>query len=301
MSASIRAWVTKSMNRRATSLTVRVLAVLAIAASLGIGASGVALAQARPDGFEKLARALAAELEKAHAKRVAIFDLETVNNKQLPFGAFLADRISAELSKPGTGIESVMREQLTKVSTGAGLDPKERSKLRSAAAESLGAGAYVTGTYSAIGDGIGVTLVAVRVSGESIRKSKDSFSTAAGKIALDEDVKSHLGMPIESLRPADGVYKPGVGGVGVPECERCPQPQFSPTDVSRAMEAHIGMNAIISTAGTVLQVDLTKSAGAVFDEQAIANVRTWKFKPARDPDGNPVMVRQLVEITFKLY
>jgi protein TonB len=293
----------KSMNQRPISFTVRVLAVLAIAASVGIGAIGArrAIAQEAPGGIEKLARALAVELEKAHVKKVAIFDLEDVNNKQLPFGAFLADRLVAELSKSSSVVAIAGRERSAKTANGEELDPKAQFKLTSAAAVALGADAYVLGTYAAIGEEIGVTLNADRINGKRIRSSKSTFDTAAGKITLDENVKSQLGTSIESLRPADGVYKVDVGGVGTPECERCPEPQFPLADVSRASEGMVTMNVVISREGTVLRVDVTKSTGAQFDEPAVAAVRTWKFKPARDPDGNPVMVRQVVLVSFKVY
>jgi TonB family protein len=303
MSASIRARIMKSMNRRAISFAIRALAVLVIAASLGIDAIGPrrAMAQEAPGGIEKLAWALAAELEKAHVKKVAIFDLEDVNNKQLPFGAFLADRLVAELSKSSSVVAIAGRERLTKAAIGEELDPKAQSKLTSAAAVSLGADAYVLGTYGAIGEQIGITLNAERINGKRIRSSKSTFDTAVGKITLDDDVKSQLGTSIESLRPADGVYKADVGGVGTPECERCPEPQFAPADVIRASEGLVAMNVIISREGAVLQVDVTKSGGARFDEPAVAAVRTWKFKPARDSDGNPVTVRQLVQVSFRIF
>lgn len=291
------------MSRRVIGPISCVLAWVALTSDLGISAAEVrgTIAQENPDGFEKLVRALVAELEKAHVKRVAIFDLETADGKQIPLGSWLADRISKELAMPGESVEVVDRERLSVLPNGNALDHEAKTQLRSDTARSLGADAFVDGSFGVLGDGIGITVSTQRVGGERIRISQWKPYTALGEVPLDEEMKKRLGVPIESLRPVDGVYKPGVAGVGIPECSHCPQPQFSFPGVNVPTTGIIAMNVVISAEGKALQVDVTRRAGVEFDGQAVKTVRTWKFKPALDADGNPVVVRQVVEVTFKIY
>jgi TonB family protein len=302
MSADIRARIRKSISRRAITLLMSVGASVALGASWGTGASGGALAQEKPDGFEKLTRALAAELEKAHVKRVAIFDLETADGKQIPFGGWLADRISEDVVNSGTAMEVVDRGSLTGLPNADELDPEAKSGWRSETAKSLGADAYVYGTLAAIGDGIGVTLNAQRVGGGSIVGSQPvPFAAAAGKISLDDSARRHLGVPIESLRPSDGAYTPGKAGIGPAECIRCPQPKFSDEARRRKIDGTVELDVLISPEGKPVHVVVTKKAGAGLDDQAVRGVSKWTFKPAVDADGRPVAVHQTVDVTFRFY
>jgi len=279
-------------------LRVGSLVAAGVIVSLGVGAGDV-LAQEKPRGTVGLARELVLQLEKAHVKSVAIFDLDTADGKQIPFGRWLSDRISEDVAKSGTVIETVGRERLSRFPNGNELDREAKSQLRSDTAKSLGADAYVYGTFGAIADGIGITLIADRVDGTGIRRSKWAPDTAVGKIPLDDSVTSHIGAPLESLRPSDGVFKAGTAGIGVPECEHCPQARFSDEAVRRKMEGTVVMDVVISAEGKAVRFDVTQKAGAGLDEEAVKAVRKWKFKPALDPDGNPVAVHQVIETTFR--
>ncbi len=259
------------------------------------------MGQENSGGFEKLAKALAAQLQIAHVKKVAVFDLATVDGKQIPFGSWLADRLSDALAKSSAPIAVVDRGRLSLLPNGDSMEREGKSQLRSDTSKSVGADAFVDGSFGGFADGIGITLDAQHVGGEPIRIGQRQPLAALGKIRLDDDVKSHLGVPIESIRPADGVYKPGAGGVGVPECVRCPQPDFSGPGVQRNTNGLIAMSVVISTDGRAVQLDVTKKVGKGFDEQAAKVVRTWQFKPALDADGNAVVVRQDVEVTCRFY
>jgi len=279
-------------------LRVGSLVAAGVIVSIGVGAGDVT-AQEKPGGTEGLARELVSQLEKGHVKIVAIFDLDTADGKQIPFGKWLADRISEDVAKSGKAIETVDRERLSRFPNGNELDREAKSQLRSDTAKSLGADAYVFGTFGALADGIGVTLIADRVVGPGIRRSKWLPDTAVGKITLDDSVTSQIGAPLESLRPSDGVFMSGTAGIGVPECEHCPQARFSDEAVRRKLEGTVVLDVVISAEGKAVRLDVKQKAGAGLDEEAVKAVRKWKFKPALDPDGNPVAVHQVIETTFR--
>ena len=61
------------------------------------------------------------------------------------------------------------------------------------------------------------------------------------------------------------------------------------------------ITAIITADGRATDIQVAKGVGLGLDENAIAAVRTWRFKPALGPNGKPAAVRQTVEVTFHLY
>ena len=274
-----------------------VVGVMATAACVAVGQEKPEAVSAKD--LDELTGRLVSQLRRENVRTVAIFDLKTLDGKQIAFGSWLADRISEDVSKAGAGIDAADRERLRSFDSAGEKDAKKQSKLYAEKAKSADADAYVRGTFGAIGDGIGITLIAERVSGKLIRESKVAVDTAAGKIALDEEVKSHLGVVIEALRPSDGIYTPGTAGVSMPECESCPQPEFSEEAAAEKLTGTVELEAVISTEGRAVEIRVTKPLGAGLDGMSVNGVRNWKFKPARDPYGNPVAVRQSIQVTFR--
>jgi outer membrane biosynthesis protein TonB len=45
-------------------------------------------------------------------------------------------------------------------------------------------------------------------------------------------------------------------------------------------------------------IEVEKSAGPDFDNKAIEAVSKWLFHPALDPNGDPVAVREAIEVSF---
>ena len=63
----------------------------------------------------------------------------------------------------------------------------------------------------------------------------------------------------------------------------------------------ISLSALVTTEGRVESVRVTKSLDKKLDQLSFATIKTWRCKPARDPDGNPVAIRVPFDITFKIY
>jgi TonB family protein len=284
--------------RLAAIMRAIVAGVIASAAFVAVGQEKSEAASAKD--LDELTGRLVAQLRRENVRTVAIFDLKTLDGKQIAFGSWLADRISEDVSKAGAGIDAADREKLRSFDSAGEKDAKKQSKLYAEKAKSADADAYVRGTFGAIGDGIGITLIAERVSGKQIRESKWAVDTAAGKIALDDEVQSHLGVAIESLRPSDGIYAPGTAGVSAPECEYCPQPEFTDDAVRAKVQALVVLDVVISSEGKAIEIRIKQGFGYGLDRNAVNGVRAWRFKPAYGPDGKPVAVHQVVEITFKL-
>jgi TonB family protein len=132
-----------------------------------------------------------------------------------------------------------------------------------------------------------------------IREAKSAAYTAAGKIPLDYAIRSKLGVPIEALRPSDGIFTAGVAGMSGTECVSCPAPRFSDEALRDRVVGSVLLIALISAEGVASDIGVKRSVGYGLDEKAIEAVKGWRFAPARDLDGRAVPVRQFIEVTFQ--
>ncbi len=92
------------------------------------------------------------------------------------------------------------------------------------------------------------------------------------------------------------------------QCVSCPVPGL-PLDILQkelqGTEVEIPKDAIETLKITVLpdgtvgpNVEIVKSVGHDFDEKAVQAVRLWRFRPATDPDGNPIAASVSLDIDF---
>jgi len=90
----------------------------------------------------------------------------------------------------------------------------------------------------------------------------------------------------------------GAVGFIAPECISCPHPAYPP----RARQLNIiGAPKLMFTVrqdGVPDEIFVAQPAGYGMDAQAVDAVLAWKFKPATDPQGHPVAMRTLVDVTF---
>ena len=98
-----------------------------------------------------------------------------------------------------------------------------------------------------------------------------------------------------------GGHPAGTGGYGTPACLYCPQAQFSDEAVKAKYQGSVLVSAVITADGRVTDVRVVKGLGLGLDENAVAAVKTWRFRPALGPDGKPATVRQTIEVIFHLY
>jgi protein TonB len=92
----------------------------------------------------------------------------------------------------------------------------------------------------------------------------------------------------------------GYGGYGSPQCLYCPNAQFSDEAVKAKHQGVVLVDALITPDGRATDIRVVKSLGLGLDENAVAAVRTWRFKPAMGPDGKPAAVEQTIEVEYRL-
>jgi protein TonB len=107
--------------------------------------------------------------------------------------------------------------------------------------------------------------------------------------------------PGEGYGTGGGVPGAGTGGYGMPACVYCPQAEYSDEAVKAKYQGTVYLIATITAEGKATDIQVVKGMGLGLDEKAIAAVRTWRFTPARGPNGQPASVRQTIEVQFRLF
>ncbi|HMI50918.1 MAG TPA: energy transducer TonB [Candidatus Saccharimonadales bacterium] len=92
-----------------------------------------------------------------------------------------------------------------------------------------------------------------------------------------------------------------VGAKRLPQCKYCPNPSYN----ERARAAHVEgtcvFEVLISLEGRAVKMHSVRQIGYGLDEQAFNAIKSWKFKPATDDQGDPIPVIVPIEVTFRLY
>jgi hypothetical protein len=260
---------------------------------------------------EELARQLGGKLSEAENRTVLVMDLRTPEGQWLPFGAWLADQFSASLGKLGLQIEVIDRVKLTAALSAQHLSATDEFEFGTAInlGKSVGAHAVVFGSYGAAEHGIGVTLVAFRVPEAGNTESKPTMLAASrGKIDLTQDLAAHLDVPLDSLRPGDGVAQAGLGGVTIPTCIKCiPPPRMSVPDIDligflrdKRGVATLQLRFIVTAAGRTTAITVSQPLGYGFDEQYLKAAKDFEFTPAVDADNKPVPVHTFLDFSITM-
>jgi len=98
----------------------------------------------------------------------------------------------------------------------------------------------------------------------------------------------------------DGASKPGINGVGFPTCDYCPDAKYSEEARKAKFQGVVLLQVIVSADGRATNIDVVRGPGLGLEQQAVAAVKMWRFKPAFGPNHVPVATRIAIEVQFRL-
>jgi TonB family protein len=101
-------------------------------------------------------------------------------------------------------------------------------------------------------------------------------------------------------KPLTAPVPPGSNGVGYPSCLSCPDAQYSEEALKARFQGTISLTAVIEVDGHATNIEVLTKRGLGLDEEAIAAVKKWRFKPALGPDGKAVATMAHIVVTFHL-
>jgi TonB family protein len=86
-------------------------------------------------------------------------------------------------------------------------------------------------------------------------------------------------------------------GITPPKATRSPDPPYPDVPPDTEPRGVVVMLIGVDSRGHVQPVRVLRSSAPVFDKSAVATVKTWRFKPAKQ-SGKPVPVQITVEMNF---
>ncbi|MGA7626850.1 MAG: TonB family protein [Candidatus Acidiferrales bacterium] len=237
--------------------------------------------------------------------KILVLDFCTWDNQWPPFGAWLADNLSAALASGAGDFEIIDRAQLASSLQERHLAPKDEMDSRKVGdlAQSLGADLLVEGRFSALGNDLGLTINLRRAL--AIEHPRPVIFIKS-RVVMSNEIAGHLGESLDSLGPrhedlrasASDAYVPGRNGVSYPRCWYCPAAEFPPGARRNKLSGTVTLSVLVNADGYPSDIQVTESAETALDQQAIETVKKWRFDPAKDSNGLPVAVHEAIEVTF---
>lgn len=88
--------------------------------------------------------------------------------------------------------------------------------------------------------------------------------------------------------------------IEAPENLHAPQPHYTAAARKARIRGVVVTEAIIDETGKVVDVNLLRTLHPDLDRATIQAIIQWRFKPARDGDGNPVACGYTLTVNFRL-
>lgn len=106
--------------------------------------------------------------------------------------------------------------------------------------------------------------------------------------------------PGENGGAGGDTFRPGINGVGFPICVYCPDAKYPDEARKAKFQGLVELQVIVMPDGRATNIHVVRGPGLGMDEQAVAAVKTWRFKPALGPNRVPVPTQIIIEVQFRL-
>jgi TonB family protein len=259
-------------------------------------------ANAQQTAMDAAAGQLAGAISHSKQRTLAILDFSGPGDKVTALGEKLADDLSVAITKSAGNLQVEDRSRIEEKRKENSYAPEIVVDPPSALlfAQELGAKAFVIGSMS-LGESnvLNVDLNAYRVdNGKGINGLRISFP-------LTEELAVLMGMNVSNYElPADlsSKYpKANAPGYSPPRCIYCPRADYAAEALNKRLEGVVELVAIVGEDGRVTNIAVVKGLPGGLTAQAIEAVKKWRLNPATGPDGKPAAVRQIIEVSFRLF
>ena len=137
-------------------------------------------------------------------------------------------------------------------------------------------------------------LIVPGVSAQETNPSPPSTQTQSGANSSGSDVGGDA-RPAGASNSAPARVGPTIGA---PKAIYTPDPNYPEAARIAGYQGTVVIWLIVDTDGTPKQIKVVRKLGMGLDEEAVAAVKKWRFKPATK-DGQPVPVMINVEVNFR--
>ena len=264
----------------------------------GIAQHLPAAATEQPSGpIAALAERLAAQLVAASKKKPYILDLTLANDQACPLGAWLADRLTESLAHAHPELEVIARDRwnLARQPAEFAHDRNQEYAQNEQRAQSLGAEVLIQGNFAAVPGGIGITLIA----SDHLAGGESQFEALA-EIPVTTEMQAILTSFLPQRAEFEGAFRASVGGIGSPLCKICPAPEYTYVAKAKKLQGVVITQLRVNTNGSVENVKIVRTPNPALSDAAVRSVRNWRFRAARNAQGESVSVIVDVAVAFRL-
>ena len=256
-------------------------------------------ARAQKAPMDAAAKEIADALLKAKQQSVMVFDFSGPGQQVTQLGRKLADDFSAGLARSAPQLKVRDRSEVADPAKAfyfppeIVLDPESTVSV----AQSLSVKALVMGELTTEQDRIHVRVSAYRTkSGGGIRAMEVSWP-------MTDEMQRLLGkaLTLPALDDFSNYPKLDRKTIKPPACLSCPRAEYSPAAMDAKLQGTVELEAIVGEDGRIRNLRVIKGLPHGLTVAAIVTVSKWRLSPAIGPEGRPVAVRQLIEVTFQLY
>jgi TonB family protein len=244
-----------------------------------------------------LAERLGVQLLAADKKKPFILDLTLPNEIPSPLGAWLADKLSESLAQAHPELEVIPRERWSSVQKPAEVahDHLPEYAQDEQRAQSLGAQVLVYGNFAAIPDGIGITLMA----SDRLLGGESRFEALA-EVPITPEMQTLLTSPLPPRSALQGAFKASIAGIGSPVCEICPAPEYTYVAKAKKLQGIVMAQVWVAADGAAENIKIVRAPSPALAGAATRTLHNWRFKPARNFQGDSVAVVVDVAVSFRL-
>jgi len=245
--------------------------------------------------FADAGKGLAKHFAKANITSVAVADFVREDGLPLAVGRYFAQELTQSLQQHAPHLAVVDPWHLTLVLAGEPIAPKDLltpenvPKLHAW----VNVDAVVTGTVDSALDHYTVKVLA--------RSTRDGSIVATQNHFIRRPCYTDALMLRDPTAAEQRVVTAGQNGTTVPVCVECQMPTYPESESKPKAKGSVSLEVIIDEEGHVLKASVVKSSDPALADRALAAVRQWKFKPATDKNGKPIVVIVPLEVTFRAY
>jgi TonB family protein len=250
---------------------------------------------ARPDALEQrktFAQQLTKNIARSGLHKIYLPDFTDTSGRQIILGRFFAGTFSKLLDDNPGDFAVIGRINVHRYLAKSGWTDRDLSTADVLAklASEFSPDAIVWGSVSVNQDVATMGLIV-----------RDPLGKELFRNQYEEKLNPDLREDFEADQSGGDFYFAGLDGVTVPKCLYCPAPHYPVGQGSRSLEGDVVLSVLVTLEGKADQIRVVQKLGPDFDRAAIEDVRSWRFQPSKDADGNFVPVRLPVQVTFKMH
>jgi TonB family protein len=242
--------------------------------------------------MEKIATKLVEAISKAHGKKVLVLEFTDPDGTHPEIAEVLEQELFVALTNSARGFQLADRS-LSHALIGPNIVlslPSDMKAVAKSVKKKTGADSFIVADLWPISGAVQLEIRCLEApKGKQIAKLLEKIPLTPAQQALFATWLNKVSAP-----PA------GTAGYGIPRCEQCPQPTYTGEAIQAKVSGVVVLRITVTEEGRVTNIRVLKTPGFGLEESAVEQVRKWKLKPATGPDGKPLAVTAVVEVTFRL-